>query len=390
MATYPTNPPGNTLEAIQTKVRRLTRSPSEAQLITDDLNNYINTFIVYDFPELLRTFNYKKDFTFYTNSFQDVYPIDILGFGGAANAADQPLYNFINNYISISAPVYIAGYQSFYSQSREQFFGIYPIVNSIASIGVQGDGVTTQYSGVVNINGAIIGSGTVQQICLLKNEVLFSSTDVNGNGTSLVDSPILDSTTGNPTIWGILYDPQNPPVLPLLCAPPYNDPIVNPQFAPYVNNFINYVTGQYSITFATAPAPLATINSQTCPQNVALPQAMMFYDNQFTIRPVPDQPYRVNFEVFVRPTRLLETSSVPGLEEYWQYISYGAAVKIFQDRMDLDSVNLIMPEFKLQERLCLRRTLVQITNERSSTIYTEQTSMGQNSGWGMGQGGGQF
>jgi hypothetical protein len=388
MATYPTNPPGNTLQDIQTKVRRLTRSPSEAQLTTDDLNNYINTFILYDFPELLRTFNYKQQFTFYTNSFQDVYPTDIIGFGNAANAKVQPLYNFINNYLTVNPPVYIAGYQSLYTQSREQFFGIYPIVNSIANIGKIGDGMTTMFSGFVNVNGAIIGSGTVQKICLIKNEVMFSSTDLNGNGTSLIDSPILDSITGNPTIWGILYDPQNAPVLPILCAPPYNSVVINPQFAPYINNFINYITGQYSITFSKAPAPLAVINSQSCPQNVALPQALMFYEDHFIVRPIPDQPYRVNFEVFVRPTRLLETDSVPGLEEYWQYISYGAAVKIFQDRMDLDSVQMIMPEFKLQERLCLRRTIVQITNERTATIYTEQTSMGQNNGWG--QGGGQF
>ena len=44
----------STLAQIQTKVRRLTRSISEQQLSTTELNNYINTSVLYDFPEHLR------------------------------------------------------------------------------------------------------------------------------------------------------------------------------------------------------------------------------------------------------------------------------------------------------------------------------------------------
>jgi len=50
------------LQTIQQKVRRLTRSPSEAQLTDAQLNQYINTFVLYDFPEQIRTFNLLKDF----------------------------------------------------------------------------------------------------------------------------------------------------------------------------------------------------------------------------------------------------------------------------------------------------------------------------------------
>ena len=389
--TYPTAPPGDTLAAIQQKVRRLTRSPSEAQLTTDDLNNYINTFVVYDFPEHLRTFNYRQQFSFFTNPFQDTYPTDILGFGGASQANLNPLYNFQNIYLTMHQPIYIAGYQSFFSQSREQFFGIYPIVNSIAAIGQTGDGVTTSFSGVVNINGAIINNNLTQNVCLLKNEVLFSSVDSLGNGLALRDSPILDSTTGNPTIFGLLYTPNNPPTtLPLLLTASgsplsYMNDVNFPS-----TNYINYVTGQFVISFPFAPAPGALINSQTVPSITSLPQALLFYQNQFVVRPVPDQPYSVNFEVYVRPTQLLQTSSVPGLEEYWQYIAYGAARKIFQDRMDMESVALVDAEYKKQEALVLRRTIVQNTNERTATIYTEQVSGTGTSGWGCGNGGGSF
>lgn len=376
--------PTTTLSTIQQKVRRLTRSPSMAQLTDDDLNQYINTFVVYDFPEHLRMFNLRTVFKFWANPYQDVYPTDIASFGGASQAASQPLYDFQNNYISIADPVYIAGYQSFYTQSREQFFGIYPQTNNIQSIGPTGDGTTQTFSGFIPILSSTINPNSAQGgSCLVKNNVLFDSVDVNFNGLSLIDQPVLDATTGNPTVWGNLYIPNQLPASPILSPTPY---------APgngYISstNFINYVTGQFTITFPTAPMQGALINSQSIPQVVSLPQSLLYYDNKFILRPVPDQPYQVNFEAYIRPTYLMSTTQSPQLNEWWQYIAYGAAKKIFEDRMDLDSVALILPEYQKQEALCLRRTIVQYTNERVATIYTEQSSFGPGSGqWGWGGG----
>jgi len=407
MAIYPTNPPGNTLAAIQQKVRRLTRSPSEAQLTTDDLNNYINTFVIYDFPEHLRTYNLRKQFTFTCNPFQDVYPTNIFGFGGVASANVNELYNFQNKYLTIHPPVYIAGYQSFYTQSREQFFGIYPMINNIQSISQFGDGITTNFSGFINMlnnpfppvpSPSINGQGGA---VLIKGEVLFSSVDINGNGASLVDVPCLDSVTGNPTQWGQLYNPNSQAYInatkntvglapaPVILTAPYSTltQATTGLNALSATNFINYITGQFSITFPYAPIAGAPINSQSVPSIVSIPQALLFYQDQFVLRPIPDQPYDINFEVYVRPTQLFLTGSVPALEEYWQYISYGSAKKIFEDRLDMDSVQMIMPEYKKQENLVLRRTIVQHTNERTATIYTEQTgNSGYNGGWGWGGG----
>jgi hypothetical protein len=407
--TYPTAPPGNTLADIQTKVRRLTRSPSEAQLTTDDLNNYINTFVIYDFPEHLRTFNLRKQFTFTCNPFQDVYPTNIFGFGGVASADVNELYNFQNKYLTIHPPVYIAGYQSFFTQSREQFYGIYPMVNNIQSISHFGDGTTTNFSGFINmLNNPFPPIPTPSPngqggAVLVKGEVLFSSVDTNGNGLALVDVPCLDSDTGNPTQWGQLYNPNSQAYInatkntvgvapaPVILTAPYNTlakattGINDGKLSP--TNFINYITGQFSLIFPVAPFGGAAINSQSVPSIVSIPQALLWYQDQFVLRPIPDQPYDINFEVYVRPTQLFLEGSVPALEEYWQYIAYGSCIKIFQDRMDLDSVQLVMPEFKTQERLVLRRTLVQHTNERTATIYTEQVgNTGYTGGWGSGGG----
>lgn len=352
MATF--TAPASTLDAIITKVRRLTRTPSTAQLSDQEIVDYVNTFIIYDFPQHLWTFPLRQQFSFQCNPYQDVYNTDL-------SYPNSPLYNFQNNFVSVHEPLYIAGYQSLYSQSRTQFFGIYPLVNSILSISQTGDGSTTVFS------------GTLGQVPVLQNQVLFSSVDSNNNGLALVDVPVVNAITGFPTSNGNLYVPGTQPTTP--------PTTVNPA------NTINYVTGAYTLTFATAPASGQTINSQTVPYQPAIPQAMLFFENQFTLRPVPDQPYTINFEVFVRPSALLNSTSTPQLNQWWQYFAYGAAKKIFEDRADLDSVQLIMPEYKKQEALVLRATLVQRSNERVATIYTEQTGFGYGNGWGWGGGG---
>lgn len=334
----------STLAQIRTKVRRLTRSPSTAQLSDQDIDTYVNTFVLYDFPEHLRLFSLRTTFTFYTNPFVDTY---------TTNTTDptNPLYNFKNIYTSFADPVYIAGYQQFYTQSREQFYGIYPQINSIASLGTAGDGVTTVFT------------GTLANKPFLQNNVLFSSVDSNGNGLALVDQPVTDTT-------GFLIIPTTPTNL-----------------APIVLGNINYVTGQYNLIFPAAPAQGAAINSQTVSYVPSLPQALLYYNDTFTVRPVPDQPYRVNIEAYIRPSELLNSTQQPELAQWWQYIAYGCAKKVFEDRMDMDSVQMIMPEFKKQEMLVTRASIVQYTNERVATIYTEQTSGPTSGGFGFGGGG---
>lgn len=379
--------PSSTLEAIQTKVRRLTRSPSTSQLSDEELQNYINTSVVYDFPEHLRMFNLKTTFSFYTNPGQDVYPTDIVSFGGAVNATTNPLYNFQNIYLTMHPPVYIAGYEAYFTQHREQFYGIYPMINNISSIGPTGNGAATQFSGVINtaIPGVAVNPNVRQFVSLLQNEVLFSSVDLNGNGLAMIDVPLLDSITGMPTIYGNLYRPDDLPPAPVLIAAPY---VVGTTVGLNQFNYINYVTGQFVVTFDTAPAAGVLINSQTVPLNQAMPQSLLFYDNKFVVRPMPDQPYKIEFEAYVRPTALLQLGQSPQLEEWWQYIAYLASKKVFEDRMDLDSVALILPELNKQERMCLRRTLVQLSNQRTRTIYSDQMGKGNNgAGW---WGGGAF
>jgi hypothetical protein len=335
----------STLDTIRQKVRRLTRNPSEASLSTSDIDQYVNTFILYDFPQHLRLFDLHTTLTFFTQPFIDTY---------STNTTDptNPLFDFKNKYISVLQPIYIAGYKVWYSESREQFFNVYPMINSISQQGA-GDGITTTFIGNVTNNGNPTSAFNASPNFILRNNVTFSSIDSNSVGLELHDDGfgnLIGDGTGT----------------------------------------INYETGAFTLTYTNPPGAGIAVNSMTVPYVPSLPQAMCYFNDTFILRPVPDQPYRVNLEVFIQPTQLLQNTDNPDINEWWQYYAYGAAKKVFEDRMDTESIQQIMPEFKKQELLVLRKTIVQQTSSRTSTIYTEQVGNNGGSGTGWGFGGGNF
>ena len=339
----------STLTAIRTKVRRLTRSPSVNQISDADIDEYVNTFVLYDFPSHLRLFNLRKTFSFYTEPNIDTYSTNTI-------AANNPMFNFKNAIISSHDPIFIGGYKSWFSQSRESFFGRYPVVKQIAQIGT-GDAAVTNFT------------GTLTNIPVLPKDLLFTSIDANGNAVGLVAVPLVDAVTGVQTQNGNLYSTQG--------AIPTTPPTVT-----LATNTINFVTGVYSLTFDTAPGSAKVVNVQSVPYASGRPTSVLYFDNTFTVRPVPDQQYDVKIESYVRPTELLAANQSPDLEQWWQYISYGASKKVLEDRVDMDTVQLLMPEFLKQEQLVLRTTLTQQGDDRAATIYSEQSGLsGGPGGW---------
>ena len=308
------------LQAIITKVRRLTRSPS-ANLITDaEIQEYVNTFLLYDLPEELRLFEYRTTLTWYCLPNIAEYTTD-------STAIVPQLLNFDQLYITTHYPMYSAGCKIMFSQKPEEFYNIWPQTNTIAQVGT-GDGVTTLFT------------GTLSAIPVLPNNVTFVSISAFPEGLEVHDD-------GEGELLG--------------------DIGVGP-------NTINYITGAFSFNFSVPPGPAVAVNAMTFPYQASRPTSMLYYDDKFVLRPVPDQPYPINMEVYKRPDALLQLNQDPKLQQYWQYIALGASIKIFQDRSDFDSVNNLIPEFKRQEMLVQRRSWVQYANEQVGTIYTNQLS----------------
>lgn len=336
-----------TLEAIRKKFRLLTRTPSPELISDADIDEYVNTFILYDFPEHLRLYTLRSTFTFYTQPNVDVYESMPIGTVG------NNLTDFKNLIIAIHPPIYLAGVPGFYTQQRNIFFGMYPFFNTIADQVVRGDGTMGPFSGNV-FNG--LTSVPPNSAGVLQNNVIFSSIGADNVSQILIDYPI-SGELGNLNIQNV--DGVN--ITPL--------------------GFINYLTGDYEFTFPSATVAGAAITASYVTYQTGKPLAILYYDQKFTVRPVPDKTYAIQFEADVRPTQLLQTADVPQLEQFWQYIAYGAAKKRFEDQSDLDSVQLIMPEFKMQESLVLRATLTIAANERTQTIYTQGKWYGTGGAW---------
>jgi len=300
-----------TLARIRKKVRRLTATPSTLQLSNDDIDEYINDFYTQDFPAHLKLFSLNTTYDFYTEPNEDRYQLPV------------------NTYTNVKPPAYVAGYQSYFSLNREQFYRIYPFTNAESVLG-NGDGTAGTYT------------FTLSNIPVLKREFTVSAVDSSGNSISLIDDGSGNLTVPNDTT---------------------------------VRGSINYATGAISITdWGNTIPSTSQIIAEYVPYVASRPLGILFFDNYFYLRPVPDKAYKISVEVYRTPAQVLDSDSdSPDLHQWWQFIAFGAALKVLEDRQDTETLELLIPRFDEQKQLVLHRTIVQDTPMRTPTIYSEQT-----------------
>jgi len=349
----PTPPPGlpNALGDIVSKIRRITKSPSQNQITDDQIVQYINTYFLYDFPEELRLKNMMSNYSFTTAPNQETYPIPT------------------DSVITIEPPVYINGYQSYFTQSQDNFYRLYPRLGLSENNLAFGNGTQGPYT------------FTVSNSPVLQNNVVISAVDSTGVAATAVDIPLSTATGG------------------------LGGTSIQPLFST-----INYITGAVSILFNNNIPSGNPINVQVVPYAPSRPVAMLFYRDIIYLRPIPDAAYLVNIQAFVNPFACTNGASfnpptlggtndpqltsppniqnvpegfvfdtdTPQIKQWWQLVAWGAALKIFEDRGDIENITRFMPLYDQQRRLVLRRTLVEQSNERTQTIYTEQTGLNSN------------
>lgn len=311
----------STLEKVRKKVRRLTATPSALQLPDSEIDEYIDTFYTQDMPAHLKLWNLHDTYEFYTQQHEDRYTLPV------------------NTYLGISPPVYIAGYQSMYTQHREQFYRIYPKLD-YSEVVATGDGTAGPYLNITLTNTPV-----------LKRDFYVSAVDSNNVTRTLIDLPQTDIT-------GILYlstDTASPPTS---------------------RGTINYVSGAVTITdFGDTIDSGTDITAQYVPYEPSRPTAMLFYDNTMYLRPVPDKAYKVVIEAYRTPSMLLDVATdEPDVQQWWQYIAFGAAYKILEDRQDTETMQALAARLDEQKQLVLHRTILQQTPQRTETIYSQQSN----------------
>lgn len=346
----------HTLADIRTKVRRVTGRPSQNQISDSEIDKYINTFYVYDMPEHIKMESLRYNYEFTTT-------------------ANIPTYDFPTDvFLTAMPPVYIAGYQSYMTQERQNFFRINPALNFLQQQIYTGNGTNTGYAGQFLSNLPIAsgfkpnppGAYSVwSPVTDIPASFLNWNVIVSALGTPDPVSGIAPSITLVDDGQGNLFDPT--------------DSSINPALA---RGTINYITGALTITnFRSAIPSGNAINVQSIPYVASRPQSVVFFQDQFILFPIPDQAYTVSFECYKYPTAFLASDTLgaasPQLNEWWQLLAYGAADKIFADNADFENMAKFRPLLDEQMNLVLRRTIVQQTSERTSSIYTEQSGYGQ-------------
>ena len=119
------------------------------------------------------------------------------------------------------------------------------------------------------------------------------------------------------------------------------------------------------------------------------PYSMLFWNNEFTIRPVPKIIYKVEIETYLTPVQFMQTTDNPILNQFALYIAYGTAIELLRQRQDMEGVVNLMEGFKRQEGLVLERQGVEEIGMRNQTIFAgSQQNQGWNnglfsSGWGL-------
>lgn len=409
------------LSDIITYVRRILKQPNQQDISDATISDYVNRFYIYDMPARIQLFDLKTQYSLELQANVDQYnaPVTYLPGGPVV-----PTYN------SFLTPAYIDGYQIVMQQSHDQWFKLFPnrmqnqfqqngtnsngpYTFNIANVPlVQGHvdqnvqpgftitanitnvtqatqavvtanntftvgqlvtiaGVTgmTQLNGntyqVINSSGtsftlnvnstaftAYTGAGTASIVVnssgLLTSNVYVTAIDTNGNLNIAQDTP-LSSTTGTLIQYNVNNIPMNV-------------------------GTVNYLTGAISVTFLNQIPSTSAINSQAIPYTPGRPQALLFYDNTFSFRPIPDKPYLFQIDAYYNPAAFLATTNAVPYRWMTEYFARGAARKILTDYGDVEQLQFYEPYFREQENFVLRKTTRQNSNVRTATIYQGQTS----------------
>ena len=355
-------PSDSTIVFIRKKIRRLTSSASEAALTTAQIDEYINNFYLSDFPYAIKIDQMRSVYTFFTEPYRDRYPLDV---------------NFNQG---VRSPVYVEGIAGTLYKDRQQFYNLWPRWPTLFHP-IGGDGVTTIFS--FNVPGPF-----------LSKEVVLGGVDVNGNPISVNDDGFgnLQLQVPNHVITIPAYTAVNPPLSTIPIPGMHNQNTLNPglnytgtKTGTFPNGIgtVDYITGNFNIEFPIAPAAGTQITLWVSQYTTGRPYNLLFWNNEFTIRPIPKLIHKVEVETYLTPVQFMQSTDQPILAQWAQYIAYGVSCEIQRDRNDFDGVNQLMEGFKRQEALVLERQGVEEIFTPNYQLFNSTQNNYINGGFGQ-------
>lgn len=343
-----------TLADIILKVRKLTGAGNAFQLTDAQIIDYINSFYLYDLPAQFRSLKLKDRYTFNTVRGIDIYPFDS------------------EHYTTVEMPCYcmkrlIPLYQQ--PWGNEGFWGSSSNWQFQQNL-TQGDGTVGPFTGTLNnhpivrsVNNNPMVTTTLAPTAVFPGGVppSFPQANISRVQNILITANVALGNTLNVTDDG------------------------NGNLIGDATGTINYDTGAVSVTFTSAVPSGANIQVMYSPTVMAIPLSILFFQNQFTLRPIPDQGYTIELIAYRQPSQALlgsedpnapNVAGVPELKEWWELLSVGAAKKFFEDQGDAGSIQLMDKIIFERYAVVEARTYAQLGKQRIGTIYADQLNSG--------------
>lgn len=380
----------NLLSDVITYVRRIVKTPSNAELSDALIIDYINRFWIMDVDARIQLFDLKTTYGFWTTPGVTSYNMPLYGVGQFPTQVEQggPTIGSYPVYQGFMEPAYCNGIQLTFFTEKGPFYRLWPTyLQSLPNAGV-GDGTNSEYTlqlpafpalrGHVDITGIIESGSTIDPIV---------GTQWGYQGSTLLPngSPPLTSVFPAVTITAMNAANQ---VLVVTDSGQFSSSDITTGFLQTQNpaspqqlvaaGTVNYNTGEITVDFGDVIPAGNSIQVSCYFYQQGIARSVLFYNNVLTVQPPPDVPYYIELDAYLSPAAFLNSSSALQFGYMAEYLARGAARKIMSDTGDVEQFSFYEPLFKEQETLVWKRSQRQFTSTRTQTIFSEYNQQNTN------------
>jgi hypothetical protein len=340
---------GNLQDIIE-KIREVSASGNSNQVTDEKIIKYINSFYLYDLPNEFRNLKLQDVYTFNTIQNVDTYPFDF------------------DHWETIEAPAYCGKILMVLFQDKMSFYNYYSKSQQLQNFAI-GDGTAGAYSFTTQTTPilASVNNNPIADTAVSSTQIFpagyppaFSEPNISRIQNILISA---NTATGSLSVT--------------------DDGAGNLIGDCLVGGTIDYQTGNVAnLNFTQAVPAGNNVTIQYLQSVQGQPFSILFYQNQFVLRPVPDQAYTIEISAYRRPSQaLLGTTSAtspnlagrPEQYDWWELIAFGVAKKLYQDRLDDVGVQQMQKYYDEKLSDCNTRTYAQLSKRQSNTMFRDET-----------------
>jgi hypothetical protein len=298
---------GWNLQNIITEARGITGRPDQTQISDAQMTIFANYYYQFVMPKELKIFFQYKYYSFFT-------------------LANVQTYNWPVTFATLNPAVYADGFPMEWYTDPDLFYQDYPVQDNKQTVAT-GNGAPGTFSFNISSFPVLIGTVYVTDGVQVAND--------NGKG-GFVDSVPTDTYPNGTPLAGT----------------------------------INYVAGTVTgLVFLNPTVNGANIVCTFGTYQSARPQAILYFNNTFTLALPPDQVYEITMEGLPIPTALSSLTDVPFRPDLGPLIALGMSLHIFKLYNQMDQYQQYLPEYNRFKDVCMQDTYEVYLYQRSVPAF---------------------